>query len=336
VGENNIILRSETGILSGYFSTFDFIEMKIYENIEKFSGVKNPCITIGTFDGVHLGHQKIIHQLKESAQAIKGESVILTFYPHPRMVLFPDDEDLKLLSTEEEKKELLEKFGVEHLIVHPFTKKFSRITYTEYVRDILVNKLKVKKLIIGYNHHFGRNREGTFQQLKKLAPVYNFELEKIPAQVANKIEISSTKIRKALTSGDIKTANKFLGYEYSLSGKVVKGKGLGKPLGYPTANIHMEDKYKLIPADGIYAVSVLVQNKIYGGMLSIGKNPTISSDNKKTIEVNIFDFDKEIYGEIIRIFFKQKLRDEKKFDSMEALKKAIDGDKEKSLKILAS
>ena len=308
--------------------------MEVYDSIEKFSGVKNPAVTIGTFDGVHLGHQKIIQQLRESADSVKGESVILTFYPHPRMVLFPEDDDLKLLSTEEEKKELLEKFGVAHLIVHPFTKKFSRITYTEYVRDILVNKIKVKKLIIGYNHHFGRNREGSFQQLKKLAPVYGFELEKIPAQVVNKIEISSTKIRKALESGDIKTANKFLGYEYSVKGKVIKGKGLGKQLGYPTANIHIEEKQKLIPADGIYAVTLQYEQKMYSGMMSIGFNPTVNGD-KKTIEVNIFDFEKDIYGENIRIFFRQKLRDEKKFDSLEALKKAIDKDKENSLKILS-
>ena len=318
--------------------------MKVYESIEKFSGVKIPAVTIGTFDGVHLGHQKIIQQLKESAESVKGESVILTFYPHPRMVLFPDDDDLKLLSTEEEKKELLEKFGVEHLIIHPFTKKFSRITYTEYVRDILVNKIKTKKLVIGYNHHFGRNREGSFQQLKKLAPVYGFELEKIPAQVLNKVEISSTKIRKALDSGDIKAANKFLGYEYSIKGKVVKGKGLGKELGYPTANIHIDDKHKLIPADGIYAVTIQYQEKIFNGMMSIGFNPTVHpvgnnsngvNGEKKTIEVNIFDFEKDIYGENIRIFFRQKLRDEKKFENMELLKKAIDKDKENSLKILA-
>ncbi len=314
--------------------------MKIYESIEKFSGAKNPAVTIGTFDGVHLGHQKIIRQLKESAESVKGESVILTFSPHPRMVLFPDDDDLKLLSTEEEKKELLEKFGVEHLIVHPFTKKFSRITYTEYVRDILVNKIKTKKLIIGYNHHFGRNREGSFQQLKKLAPVYGFELEKIPAQVLNKVEISSTKIRKALESGDIKIANKFLGYEYSIKGKVVKGKGLGKELGYPTANIHIDDKHKLIPADGIYAVTIEYEKQNYNGMMSIGFNPTVNTApfraGGKTIEVNIFDFEKEIYGENIRVFFKQKLRDEKKFDSLESLKKTIDSDKEKSLKILSA
>jgi riboflavin kinase/FMN adenylyltransferase len=310
--------------------------MKIYEGLDKFKGAKNAAVTIGTFDGVHLGHQKIIQQLKTGADSIKGESVIFTFYPHPRMVLFPDDDSLKLLSTEEEKRELLEKFGVDHLIIHPFTKEFSRITYTEYVRDILVNKLKVKKLIIGYNHHFGRNREGSFKELKKLAPTYGFELEKIPAQDINKVEISSTKIRKALNEGDIKTANKFLGYTYSIKGKVVKGKGLGKELGYPTANAVIEDKYKLIPADGIYAVNVEIENEMHKGMMSIGYNPTIGANNAKTIEVNIFDFNKDIYGKNIRIFFIQKIRDEKKFANMEELKKAIDLDKEKSLKILAA
>jgi riboflavin kinase/FMN adenylyltransferase len=284
---------------------------------------------------VHLGHQKIIQQLKEAAESVKGESVIFTFYPHPRMVLFPDDDSLKLLSTEEEKRELLEKFGVDHLIVHPFTKKFSRITYTEYVRDILVNKLKIKKLIIGFNHHFGRNREGSFDELKKLAPVYGFKLEKIAAQDINKVEISSTKIRKALESGDIKTANKFLGYTYSIKGKVVKGKGLGKGLGYPTANIDIDDMRKLIPADGIYAVTIEFENKMFNGMLNIGFNPTVSGE-KRTIEVNIFDFQKDIYGESLRIFFKQKIRDEKKFENLEALKKAIKGDKENSLKILTA
>jgi len=309
--------------------------MKVYEGIEKFTGAKNAAVTIGTFDGVHLGHQKIIQQLKAGAVSVKGESVIFTFYPHPRMVLFPDDDSLKLLSTEEEKKELLEKFGVDHLIVHPFTKKFSRITYTEYVRDILVNKLKVKKLIIGYNHQFGRNREGSFDKLSELAIVYNFKLEEISAQTLNKVEISSTKIRKALESGDIRAANKFLGYDYSIKGKVVKGKGLGKGLGYPTANIHIDDKQKLIPADGVYAVTIEFEKKNYNGMLNIGNNPTLNGENR-TIEVNIFDFEKDIYGEPLRIFFKQKIRDEKKFENLDALKKAIAGDKEKSIKILST
>ena len=309
--------------------------MKIYQGIDQFTGVENPAITIGTFDGVHIGHQKIIQQLKAGAESIQGESVIFTFYPHPRMVLNPDDDSLKLLSTEEEKRELLEKSGVDHLIVQPFTKDFSRITYTEYVRDILVNKLRVKKLIIGYNHHFGRNREGSFEQLNKLAPLYGFEMEKIAAQDINKVEISSTKIRKALDAGDIKTANKFLGYDYGITGEVVKGKGLGKELGYPTANIQVADKYKLIPANGIYAVTAEIDKKMYKGMMSIGVNPTISENEVKTIEVNIFDFNKDIYGENICIYFKQKLRDEIKFDGLESLKKAIAADREKSLQILA-
>ena len=310
--------------------------MKVYQSIEEFEGAVNPAITIGTFDGVHIGHQKIINQLKSAAAVINGETVLVTFFPHPRLVLFPDDEDLKLLNTEEEKKELLEKHGIQHLIIQPFNKEFSRIGYTEYVRDILVNKLKVKKLIIGYNHQFGRNREGTFQKLKALAPIYKFELERIPAQDINKVEISSTKIRKALNSGDIKTANKYLGYEYSLTGTVVKGKGLGKDFGYPTANIQIHDKFKLIPVDGIYAVAVQVKNTMYNGMMSIGVNPSISDNNKKTIEVNIFDFEQDIYTENIRVFFKQKIRDEKKFNSIDLLKKAIASDKEKVLKILST
>jgi riboflavin kinase/FMN adenylyltransferase len=326
----------------GLFPTFDNnfgtgkTRMNVYESLNKFPGKKGTAVTIGTFDGVHLGHRKIIEQLKAAAASIHGESVIFTFYPHPRMVLFPDDNSLRLLSTEEEKKELLEKLGIDNLIVEPFTKEFSRITYTEYVRDILVNRLKVKKLIIGYNHQFGRNREGSFEELKKMAPVYGFDLEKIPAQNINKVEISSTKIRKALEAGDIKTANKYLGYAYGMSGKVVKGKGLGKGLGYPTANIELENKYKLVPGNGIYAVTLSYAQKMYNGMMSIGLNPTISANGMKTIEVNIFDFDKDIYGENIRIFFIQKLRDEKKFGNLEELKKAIHNDKEKSLKILTA
>ncbi len=309
--------------------------MNVYEGLEEISDIQNTALTIGTFDGVHLGHQKVIQQLKKAANAIQGESVIFTFFPHPRMVLFPDDISLRLLTTEEEKKELLNKFGVDHLVIQPFTKEFSRITHIEYVRDILVNKLKLKKLIIGYNHQFGRNREGTFQELTKLAPVYGFEMERIPAQDVNNVEISSTKIRGALEKGDIITANKFLGYDYNMSGKVVNGKGIGKGLGFPTANIQIENKYKLIPGNGIYSVLVEVDKIIHKGMLSIGVNPTVTKDAIKTIEVNIFDFNKDIYGENICIYFKQKLRDEIKFDGLESLKKAIAADREKSLQILA-
>lgn len=308
--------------------------MRIYEGIEKSHSIKNPVVTVGTFDGVHLGHQKIIEHLNAAAAAIQGESVILTFHPHPRMVLFPDDDDIKLLSTEEEKKELLERFAVEHLIIHPFTKKFSRTTYLDFVRGTLIHKIRMKKLVIGYNHHLGRNREGSFRDLKKLSLLYNFQLEKIPAQMVNKVEISSSKIRRALECGDIRIANKFLGYEYSIGGEIIKGKGLGRELGYPTANIQINDKYKLIPANGIYAVKAEMGNNIYRGMMCIGMNPTVNGE-KRAIEVNIFDFEKNIYGETIRIFFEQKIRDEKKFNSLEELKQAIGNDREKALSIFS-
>lgn len=308
--------------------------MKIYQGLEAFTGVKKPVLTIGTFDGVHIGHKKILEQLIQTATKGGGEAVVLTFSPHPRQVLFPDDEDLFLLNTIDEKVKLLAECGVKHLIIHPFTRKFSRIPYTEFVRDVLVGEIKVQKLIIGYNHQFGRNREGTFANLKSLSSIYGFELERIPAQILNKAEISSTKIRKALLKGDLITANKFLGYTYSFEGVVVKGKGMGKKLGYPTANILCIEKSKLIPANGIYAVRVEWKKKMYNGMMSIGTNPTVGG-GKRTLEVNIFDFNKDIYGENIRIFFVEKLRDEKKFESLELLVKAIDKDKVKSLKILA-
>lgn len=306
--------------------------MKVYNNIEDFKDVKNPVVTTGTFDGVHLGHQKIISRLKEAAQEQDGETVMLTFYPHPRMVLFAEDNELKLLNTQEEKLELLEKYGVDHLIVYPFTKEFSRLTSVEFVRNILVNKIKTKRLIIGYNHHFGRNREGSFEHLKEYGPLYGFEVEEIPAEDIETIEISSTKIRKALQTGDIKTATTFLGHLYTLKGTVVEGLKLGRTIGYPTANIVVEDKYKLIPADGIYAVKIKHNSKMYNGMLSIGDNPTVAGKGR-SIEVNIFDFDKDIYGESVTIYFVERLRDEIKFKGLEELRVQLVKDKEDSLRI---
>lgn len=307
--------------------------MKVYTNIEDFKDVKNPVVTTGTFDGVHLGHQKIITRLKEAAKESDGETVLLTFYPHPRMVLFPDDNELKLLNTQQEKIELLEKYGVDHLIIYPFTKEFSRLTSVEFVRNILVNKIKTKHLIIGYNHHFGRNREGSFEHLKEYGPVYGFEVEEIPAKDIEHIEISSTKIRKALQTGDVKAATAFLGHFYSLSGKVIEGLKLGRTIGYPTANIIVEDKYKLIPADGIYAVKIKQDDTIYGGMLSIGNNPTVEGKGR-SIEVNIFDFDKTIYGQEVTIYFVERLRDEVKFSNLEELKKQLVKDKVNSSRLL--
>lgn len=309
--------------------------MKVYTNIEDFKDVKNPIVTTGTFDGVHLGHQKIISRLKEVAQKHQGETVLLTFYPHPRMVLFPDDNELKLLNTQQEKIQLLEKYGVDHLIVYPFTKEFSRLTSVEFVRNILVNSIHTKKLIIGYNHHFGRNREGSFEHLKEFGPIYGFDVEEIPAKDIDNIEISSTKIRKALQSGDVETASSYLGHSYSITGKVIKGFEKGRIIGYPTANILIEDKYKLIPSDGVYAVKAEVKGKLYGGMLNIGNNPTIEGKGR-SIEVNIFDFNDTIYGEDATIYFIKRLRDELKFAGMDELKNALAIDKQNALKILTA
>lgn len=309
--------------------------MKVYTNIDDFKDVKNPVVTTGTFDGVHLGHQKIISRLKDVAKEQQGETVLLTFYPHPRMVLFPDDNELKLLNTQQEKIQLLESYGVDHLIIYPFTKEFSRLTSVEFVRNILVNHIHTKRLVIGYNHHFGRNREGSLEHLKEFGPIYGFDVEEIPAKDIDSIEISSTKIRNALQSGEVETATAYLGHTYSLSGKVVKGKQLGRTIGYPTANISVEDKYKLIPADGIYAVKVENKGRSFGGMLSIGNNPTIEGKGR-SIEVNIFDFNEDIYGEDATIYFIKRLRDERKFNGLDELKSALATDKQNSLKILST
>jgi riboflavin kinase / FMN adenylyltransferase len=300
--------------------------VKVYYNLEDFEGVKNPIVTTGTFDGVHIGHQTIINRLKEIAVKEEGETVLLTFFPHPRMVLYPDDNSLRLINTQEEKIELLAKYGIQHLIILPFTKDFSRLSSIEYVRNILIKMIQVKKLVIGYNHHFGRNREGSFEHLKEFGPIYGFDVEEIPAQEVDHINVSSTKIRNALYEGDIETANNYLGHAYSLRGTVVKGHRIGHKLGYPTANISIPESYKLIPSIGVYAVDVNFSGQVYKGMLSIGTNPTIGN-NPLTIEVNIFDFEEEIYGEKLIVDFKAKLREELKFKNLEELKVQLEKDK---------
>lgn len=307
--------------------------MKVYTNIDDFIGVKNPIVTTGTFDGVHVGHQKIIARLKALAKEKDGETVLLTFYPHPRMVLFPEDNELQLINTQPEKIELLEKYGIDHLIIYPFTKEFSRLSSVEFVRNILVNTIKTKRLVIGYNHHFGRNREGSFEHLKEYGPLYGFDVEEIPAKDIDSIEISSTKIRTALLAGDVTTANTYLGHEFSICGKVVGGKQLGRTIGYPTANIQLQDKYKIIPADGVYAVKVRHNGQLYGGMLNIGNNPTIEGKGR-SIEVNIFDFDMDIYNQDATIYFIERLRDEVKFNGLDELTKQLALDKTNSEKIL--
>jgi riboflavin kinase/FMN adenylyltransferase len=307
--------------------------VKVYTNIDDFIGIKNPIVTTGTFDGVHVGHQKIIARLKALAEEVDGETVLLTFYPHPRMVLFPEDNELQLINTQAEKIELLEQYGIDHLIIYPFTKEFSRLSSVEFVRNILVNTIKTKRLVIGYNHHFGRNREGSFEHLKEYGPLYGFDVEEIPAKDIDSIEISSTKIRTALLAGDVTTANTYLGHEFSICGKVVGGKQLGRTIGYPTANIQLQDKYKIIPADGVYAVKVRHNGQLYGGMLNIGDNPTIEGKGR-SIEVNIFNFNMDIYNQDATIYFIERLRDEVKFNGLDELTKQLALDKINSERIL--
>lgn len=304
--------------------------MKIYTSLEKFKNVNNPVLTTGTFDGVHLGHKKILRQLRLAADHLGGETVLFTFHPHPRMVLFPDAHNLKLLNTEREKIEQLEKAGLQHLILFPFTLEFSRLSATEFVRDILVNQLKVKKLIIGYDHHFGRNREGSAENLKELAPIYKFDFEEIPVQVLDDVSISSTKIRRAIEQGDVRTAQKFLGYPFQLNGVVAHGDKRGRTIGFPTANLKIEDTTKLIPGNGVYAVKVNHNGNSYKGMMNVGVKPTLGENKGISIEVNIFDFEGELYDENLKIELMDWIRDEKRFASLDELKQQLVEDRVKA------
>lgn len=308
--------------------------MKVYQSIEEFSRIPFAVVTIGTFDGVHAGHQKIISRLVELAKSNNGETVVLTFFPHPRMVLQPDDNGLKMITTMDEKIELLHKAGIDHLIIQSFSKEFSRISATEFVRDVLVNKIGTRILVIGYDHHFGRNREGNYKNLEELSPVYDFKLEEIAEQDVNDVAVSSTKIRNALLEGNIQTANALLGHDFSLTGKIVDGERIGRTLGYPTANIHIAENYKLIPADGIYAVLVSIENKLHKGMLYIGNRPVVNG-TKRSIEANIFDFDQDIYGTTITVLFKARIRSDQHFENLELLTQKMKEDKENATKILS-
>lgn len=309
--------------------------MKIYHGQEKLPEIPNPVVTSGTFDGVHLGHRKILYRLREIAAEIGGETVVITFWPHPRHVLNPDDHSLKLLSTFDEKTRLFAEIGIDHLIRIPFTKEFSKLSSEEFIKNILVEKIHTKKLVIGYDHRFGRNREGSFEHLKAHGPEYGFDVEEIPRQDVDHNAVSSTKIREALSAGDVNTAGNYLGRPYSIAGTVVEGDQIGRDLGYPTANLYLSESYKLIPADGIYAVRVEIEQEIYNGMMSIGFRPTLNGTSR-TLEVNIFDFDSNIYGKSIRIFFIEKIREEVKFDGLEALKSQMTRDKRDALSILKS
>lgn len=303
--------------------------MKIHQGLHSNLNIRNPIVTTGTFDGVHVGHRKIIERLKALATEYNGETVVITFEPHPRLVLFPDDNNLEMLSTVAEKQHLLEEAGIDHLIVLPFTKEFSRLSSNEWIH-LLVESLLLHTLVIGYDHHFGRNREGSIEQLKQLSKELEFELVEIPAQDIDDIRVSSTKIRQALKDGDVKLANSFLEYPYSFTGIVVEGDKRGREIGYPTANLVVEDKLKLIPADGVYAVNVKVDNNIHQGMLNIGFRPTVDG-KKHAIEVHIFNMDQNLYGKEITIHLMSRIRNEKKFENVDALKTQLDIDAQVAL-----
>jgi riboflavin kinase/FMN adenylyltransferase len=309
--------------------------MKIYHGLEDFMRLQYAVVTSGTFDGVHVGHQKILSRLREAAARYDGETVVITFWPHPRLVLHPEDTTLKLLNTFEEKAELLKQQGIQHLVRIPFTREFSQLSSEEFITKIIVETIGTKKLIIGHDHHFGKNREGSFEQLKLNAPKYGFEVEEIPRQDVDHVGVSSTKIRKALEEGDIETATHFLGNPYSITGRVVIGDKLGRILGYPTANLELDTPNKLVPADAIYAVTVSYSHQLFKGMLYIGNRPTVQG-MKRNIEVNIFDFDKDIYGESLTIYFHKLIRRDTRFNNLEELKEQLHIDKEEALKVLTS
>lgn len=291
-------------------------------------------VTIGTFDGVHIGHQKIIKRLVKIAKKNKIQAVVMTFFPHPRMVL-QKDMSLKLINTIDEKSLLLEKLGVDHLVVKSFTKEFSRLTALEFVRDVLVNKLQTKHIIIGYDHHFGRNRAANIDDLREFGDTYNFRVIEISAQEINEVAVSSTKIRNALLEGDLNAANKYLGYHFMLTGIVVKGKGIGKKLDFPTANLKIEESYKLIPKNGVYVVRSIIDGEPIFGMMNIGTNPTFNDGTEQFIEINFFNFDRDIYGERLQIDLIERLRDEQKFKTIEALKEQLMTDREHALNCIS-
>ena len=298
--------------------------MEEHKGANSFSSERQTVVTIGTFDGVHAGHRKIIDRLVNSAHANNLDSVVLTFFPHPRMVL-QKESNIKLINTIEERKQLLDQTGIDHLVIHPFTRQFSRLTALEFVRDFLVNKLKAKKIIIGYDHRFGRNRTADIDDLKQFGKDFGFEVEEISQQDVEQVAVSSTKIRKALIEGRVEQANIYLQSEFTLKGIIVRGRGIGKGLGYPTANMEIPEDYKLIPKNGVYVVRSVLDGRTIFGMMNIGTNPTVGG-KEQTIETYFFDLEKDLYGKEFTIEMLVRIRDEKKFNSVEELKIAMKQD----------
>ena len=300
--------------------------MNVVNGIENYNATSKSILTIGTFDGVHLGHQKIINSLVAKAQYQKLQANILTFFPHPRMVL-QKESNLELIDTLKEKQDLLKDLGIDNLIIQPFSKEFSKLTAIEFTRDILVNELGMSSLMIGYDHRFGKKREASVEDLIRYGKTYNFEVTVIPAQDISSITVSSTKIRNAIRASDFKKVSQFLGRYYQLNGKVIKGDGLGRTIQFPTANIQIDETYKLIPSKGVYLVKVRFQGNEYSGMMNIGNRPTINGFGQ-TIEIHIFDLDRDLYGIKLKVFLLKKIRDEKKFDSLITLKNQLTKDEE--------
>lgn len=307
--------------------------MKIFNSIQAFHSNKKTIVTIGTFDGVHVGHKKILERITHSAETLDCESLVLTFFPHPRMVLHENSE-MKQLNTIDEKSSLLEMAGIDNLIIHPFDKEFSRLTAEDFVKQVLIEKFNLKKIIIGHDHRFGRNRTADIDDLMVFGQTYGFEVEQISAEEIDDVAISSTKIRSALLEGNTSLASEYLGYNYILTGTVVKGKQLGRTIGFPTANIHIQEEYKLIPQSGVYIVKSTINSKVVFGMMNIGVNPTVDGTSQ-TIEIHFFDYNGNLYNQKITITLLQRIRSEQKFKSVEALKDQLATDKETALSFIS-
>jgi riboflavin kinase / FMN adenylyltransferase len=293
--------------------------MRVFYDLEEVKEIKNPVVTIGTFDGVHLGHQQILKQLISLAKFKNGESVLITFYPHPRVVLNPENHQLQLIQNQTEKIKKLRQTGLDHLIIYPFSKEFAQLTAYEFLKGILVEKIGAKTIIIGYDHQFGNQREGNIEFIRKYEKEFGFEVIEIPAAAIDEINVSSTKIRQCMLKGDVEQANRFLGAPFCIHGKVVVGNQIGRTLGFPTANIHVEDETKLIPVNGVYAVEIGWENELLKGMMNVGERPSIPQNNGRTLEVHIFDFQGDLYGKEIEVCFLKRVRTEQIFPNLAEL-----------------
>ncbi|MFM2374953.1 MAG: hypothetical protein RLZZ165_49 [Bacteroidota bacterium] len=307
--------------------------MKVFRSLDSFDKGTQSVATIGTFDGVHLGHKKILWRLIHAAREIGGESVVISFHPHPRLVLHPEDNSLRMLQSIEERITALEAFGIDKLLLIPFTMEFSQQNSSEFISEVLVKVVGMKRIVVGYDHHFGKNRGGGMKELELGARQYGYEVEEIPVKQIDNANVSSTKARNAILLGDLETSRKFLGYDYSLSGKVVEGQKLGRTIGFPTANILPDDPYKLIPAEGVYLARLWVNGQAHPGMLNIGRKPTVGNHFPLGIEIHLFDFDQNIYGGAVRVEFLQWIRPDAKFASLEELSRALQHDREVSLSL---